>query len=282
MVGLVVPTLNAGKEIRTLLDAVMAQTRVPDDILIVDSSSDDDTVRIAESYPGVRTMTIRRENFDHGGTRQLALDEVKGDFVLFLTQDAVPADEHYVENLLVPFADPLVAMVYGRQLPKPNARRYVQLIQEYNYPPESNIRTAGDIKTLGIKAFFASDACSAYRRECHRVVGGFDTPCPTNEDMLIAARLIRLNYRVAYCAAACVIHSHNLSFVEQFRRNYAVGIFLKQNTEKLDVPSEIGEGGHLVKVITRQLIHEKRLSELAAFGIDCFARLLGNRLGRCH
>ncbi|MBM6683715.1 glycosyltransferase family 2 protein [Collinsella intestinalis] len=280
MVGLVVPTLNAEKEIRTLLDAVMAQTRVPDDILIVDSSSDDDTVRIAESYPGVRTMTIRRENFDHGGTRQLALDEVEGDFILFLTQDAVPADEHYVENLLVPFADPLVAMVYGRQLPKPNARRCVQLVQKYNYPSKSNVRSADDIERLGIKAFFASDVCSAYRRSAYETIGGFPRPCATNEDMLAACRFLRAGHKVAYESNARIMHSHNLTLLAQYRRNRAVGEFLARYSEELNAPSEVDEGGRLVKTVANQLMQEGEICELCAFVVDCGARLIGNRVGR--
>ena len=75
-VSLIVPTLNAEKELPALLDSVMGQSRIPDDILIVDSTSDDNTVKVAKSYPGVQVIIIRREDFDHGGTRQLALESV--------------------------------------------------------------------------------------------------------------------------------------------------------------------------------------------------------------
>lgn len=279
-VGLVVPTLNAERELGSLLDAVMGQTRVPDDVLIVDSSSDDNTLRIAASYPGVRAMVIEREDFDHGGTRQLALEEVTGDFVLFLTQDAVPADEHYVENLLAPFDEPSVGMVSGRQVAKSGARRYVQLVQEFNYPLTSNIRTKEDIERLGIKAFFASDACSAYRRSSIEAIGGIPRPCSTNEDMLAAARLLRANYSVVYAADACVLHSHNLTLREQYRRNYAVGQFLAKHIKELNVPSEVGEGMRLTKTVLRKLLDERNMREAACFCLDCTARLFGNRLGK--
>lgn len=279
-VGLVVPTLNAERELGVLLDAVMGQTRVPDDILIVDSSSDDSTLNIATSYPGVRTMVIKREDFDHGGTRQLALEEVAGEFVLFLTQDAVPADGRYVERLLEPFSDPSVAMVSGRQLPKPGARRYVQLVQEFNYPSGSSVRSEADIERLGIKAFFASDACSAYRRSAVERIGGIPRPCATNEDMLAAARLLRAGFRVAYAADACVLHSHNLSLREQYCRNLAVGQFLSQHSGELDVSSEVGEGASLVGYVTKELAQKMSFIELIKFGFDCMARLCGNRVGR--
>lgn len=279
-ISLIVPTLNAEHELPVLLDAVMSQTRVPDEILIVDSSSDDKTVELAESYVGVRTMTVRRKDFDHGGTRQLALESVRGEYVLFLTQDAVPADECYVENLLVPFEDSSIAMVSGRQLPKPDARRFVQLVQKYNYPPESNVRTVRDIERLGIKACFASDACSAYRRVAVEAIGGIPRPCSTNEDMLAAIRLLRKGYKVSYAADACVFHSHSLTFQEQYQRNYAIGVFLEEHANELRVGSEVGEGIKMAQSILSQLIREKSPLESISFVLDCIARFIGNRQGR--
>lgn len=279
-VGLVIPTLNAGRELDALLDAVKNQTRRPDDVLVVDSSSDDNTVEIVKSRPGVRAMSIHREDFDHGGTRQLALGEVAGDFILFLTQDAIPADERYIENLLRPFEDPEVAMTSGRQLPKPDARRYIQLVQEFNYPAVPNVRSESDIEKLGIRAFFASDACSAYRRSALDTIGGVPRPCATNEDMLAAARLLRAGYKVVYAADARVFHSHNLTPYKQFLRNRAIGAFLVEHADALDVPSEVVEGVGLVKSVAAQLASEGRADELLAFGVDCFARLLGNVIGK--
>ena len=279
-VGLVIPTLNAERELPKLLDAVMQQTRVPDDILVVDSSSEDETLRVANPYRRVRTKVIPRAEFDHGGTRHLGFEEVHGDFVLFVTQDAVPADTRYVEKLLEPFHDSAVAMVSGRQVPKPEARRYIQLVQEFNYPTSSNVRAAADIERMGIKAFFASDACSAYRRSAYEAIGGFPRPCATNEDMLIACRLLRAGYKVAYAADARIMHSHNLAPLEQYRRNRTVGEFLARYSEELNVPSEVSEGGRLVKTVAMRLLREGRLSELCAFVFDCGARLMGNRSGR--
>lgn len=279
-VGLVIPTLNAEKELSALLDIIYAQTRVPDDILVVDSSSEDGTLQVAAAYPGVRTTTIERRNFDHGGTRQLALESVQGEFVLFLTQDSIPINENYVEHILLPFHNPNVGMASGRQLPKQDAKRYVQLVQEFNYPAVSNKRTREDIGRLGIKAFFASDACSAYRRSAIEKVGGIPNPCSTNEDMLACARLLRAGFSAVYVADACVQHSHNLTFSEQYRRNRAIGQFLAEHASELDVPSEVGEGVELVKKVFKSLLSEKRVIECARFASDCAARLLGNRIGR--
>lgn len=277
--SLVIPALNAERELPALLEALQGQSFGLDEILVVDSSSDDGTVEIARSL-GVRTMTIPRSDFDHGGTRHMAFMETEGDFVLFMTQDALPADRFYVERLLEPFSDPKVAMVSGRQLPKPDARRFEQLVREFNYPAESNVRSVEDVPRLGMKAFFASDVCSAYRRSAYMECGGFERPCNIYEDLLMAAAFLRGGWKVAYAAGACVLHSHNLSPVEQYRRNREGGIALARNEDLLCSASATGEGAKLAKAVAAQLFREGEPIELAAFCVDCFARLLGDQAGR--
>lgn len=278
--SMVLPTLNGERELPALLDCLAGQTCPADEILVVDSASDDRTSEVARAYHGVRVIEIERSNFNHGLTRDLALRKTTGDYVAFLTQDALPADDCYLENLVAPLnADPKVALVSGRQLPRNDARRFEQLVREFNYPEESHVRTLDDLPRLGIKTYFASDVCSCYRRSAYIEVGGFDE-VKTNEDMLMAARLLKAGYKVAYAADAKVVHSHNLTPVEQYRRNKAVGEFLAEYEEELAAPDEVGEGSRLAKSVLGTLLHEGRPGEAAAFAADCAARLAGNRAGR--
>ena len=287
LVSLVIPTLNAEAEIGSLLQKLQNQTCRLSEILVVDSSSDDDTADVVRSVAATSSVPITlraidRKDFNHGGTRHEALLQTKGDFVLFMTQDAVPASERYVENILAPFAEERVAVSSGRQLPKVDARRFEQLVRNFNYPETSFVRGEEDLETYGIKTFFTSDVCSAYRRSAYLKVGGFLRPCNMSEDMQIAARLVAAGYQVAYAADAEVYHSHNLTPRQQFKRNYAVGEFLETNADVLMGASEIGEGGRLVKKVSGQLLREGRVGEFFAFGIDCAARLAGNRAGRAN
>lgn len=278
-VSVVVPTLNAASEIGSLLESLFGQSLAPAEVLVVDSESGDGTAAIAADA-GARVVGIRHSEFNHGSTRHMAFTETSGEFVCFLTQDAVPVGDGYLRSLVAPMLrDPRIALVSGRQLPRPGARRFVQLVQAFNYPDTPGVREAGDVPRLGIKAFFASDACSCYRRSAYLACGGFPA-VGTNEDMLMAARMLRAGWRVAYEPAASVVHSHDLSPAEQFRRNRAVGRFLEVHADDLMGASEVGEGGRLVRAVSAQLIREGRLGELAAFAVDCAARLAGNRMGR--
>lgn len=278
--SVVIPTLNAADEIDSLLDIIEAQSLQPLDILVVDSSSDDGTVGEVAKHPCVNLVRIERKGFNHGSTRDMALRHSAGEFVCFLTQDAVPASNRYLERLVAPLlADDSIALVTGRQLPKADARRFEQLVRNFNYPNAPSVRSKSDLPKYGIKTFFASDTCSAYRRTAYLECGGFDH-VNTNEDMLMAARFVASGLKVAYEPGAEVYHSHNLTPSQQFARNRAVGMFLELHSDDLMHASEIGEGGRLVKAVSSQLLREGRLTEFIAFGVDCCARLLGNRAGR--
>lgn len=278
-ISVVIPTLNAASLIKNLIEKLHEQTVRPDEIIVVDSSSTDDTVAIASSYSYVKTVTISRKEFNHGLTRHKALVESKGDFVCFLTQDALPLNDHYLSNLLAPFACPQVALCTGRQKAKEDARRFVQLVQKFNYPEKANVRTFDDIAELGIKAFFASDVCSAYRKTAYFKCGGFKE-VNTNEDMLMAASLLKNGWSIAYVPAAEVLHSHNLSFKQQYERNKEIGYFLETYKSDLLNVSESNEGVRLVKEVALQLLKKGDFSEMAFFALDCCARFVGNRIGR--
>ena len=166
-VSVVIPTLNAGKTLAELLSALKNQDHPIEEILVVDSSSVDETVEICLEYENVRVISIPQAEFDHGRTRDMALRQTESELVVFLTQDAVPADGAFISKLTAPLSDCSVAVSVGRQLPNRNATRTEALVRNYNYPPISSVRTAEDIPRLGIKAFFSSDACAAYRRDVY-------------------------------------------------------------------------------------------------------------------
>ena len=279
-VSVVVPTLNASVEIRGLLESLLAQSLRPIEVIVIDSESDDGTAHIAAGFPNVSVISIRRSEFNHGATRHRALLETSGEIVCFITQDAMPASADYLRHLGEPMmVDESVALVSGRQLPKADARPFERLVRMFNYPEEPTVRSKADLDRYGIKTFFASDACSAYRRTAYLECGGFSS-VQTNEDMLMAARFISAGWKVAYEPTAEVYHSHNMTLREQFKRNKLVGMFLEEHSEDLLNVSEVGEGGRLVAAVSAQLLRERQIGELIAFGMDCAARLLGNRAGR--
>ena len=279
-ISVIIPTLNAERELPVLLKALREQTLPADEILVVDSESADRTASVAEETEGVRVLRVRRKDFDHGRTRDTALRETAGETVVFLTQDAVPADRQFLENLVRPLEQEDVAVVTGRQLPKEDATPMERLVRTFNYPAESHIRSEADVEKMGIKAFFSSDVCAAYRRRIYEELGGFEYPLKTNEDMFFAARAIRNGYRVAYAAEARVFHSHNFSLKEQYRRNKIQGYEIERHRSLLGDVSKVSEGIRLAGFVSGGLLKQGRLISFVHFGLDCFAMLFGSRAGR--
>ena len=95
------------------------------------------------------------------------------DLVVCMTQDAMPADETLIEELVKPFGDPEVWAAYARQLPNEECREVEKYTRSFNYPEQSMVKTKEDLDRLGIKTFFCSNVCAAWRREKYLELGGF-------------------------------------------------------------------------------------------------------------
>ena len=279
-ISVIIPTLNAEKELPVLLRALQAQKQHVDELIVVDSASDDRTVDICKSDPNIKLLHVERDSFDHGRTRDMALRKSTGEIVVFLTQDALPANDVFLTHLIAPISEDRVAVSTGRQIPKSDATLMEKYIREFNYPPKSSIRSKDDLPKMGIKTFFCSDVCAAYNREIYMKLGGFDYPIKTNEDMFFAAKAINAGYRIAYSADACVFHSHNLSLKEQYKRNYIQGYEIERHRNELNNTIQELEGLKLVRFVSRELLKKGRIGSFVHFGFDCVARLAGSRAGK--
>ena len=278
--SVIIPTLNAAHCIEKLVQALLNQKVVPDEILIVDSQSEDGTACMTAALPKVKLVQIRRSEFDHGGTRDMALRISSGEIVVFMTQDALPTNEHFLDRLIAPLEDPCVATVGGRQVAYPDARPFEQLVRSFNYPEEDRVWCGKDIQQLGVKAFLISDVCAAYRRAAYLAVGGFDHPILTNEDMLMAERLLHAGYKLAYAGKAEVYHSHRFTLRQEYRRNLLIGRTMKRYEARFEHVQEMGTGMALAKNVLFTLFRERHVWECSCFCANCTARMLGNRVGR--
>ena len=279
-ISVIIPTLNAAEYIENLISRLNLQTVKPDEIVVVDSASDDNTVDLCGKYDNVRVIEIQRKDFDHGKTRDMALRTCESEFILFTTQDAVPNNEFYIENLLKPFEDESVAIASGRQIAREDAWQMEKLVREFNYPAVSHIRSKADLPQYGIKTYFFSDVCSVYRKDIYEQLGGFEFPLSTNEDMFFAAKVIENGYKIAYAAEAEVVHSHNFSLKEQYSRNVIIGAELERHKELLSGASADAEGMKLVKYVSVRLLKKGKIIHFIRFGLDCCARKLGNIKGK--
>ncbi len=206
-----------------------------------------------KAYENIECHTLNRKDFDHGGTRNRGVSLSDADYVLLMTQDAVPADGLLTEKLLDGFREDGVASVYACQLPKENCREIERFTRSFNYPAESAVKSAADLPRLGVKTYFCSNVCAMYDRKVMQELGGFTDHTIFNEDMIYACSVIKNGYRIAYSAEAKVYHSHNYSGREQLRRNFDLAVSQADHPEVFSGLSSEKEGKSLVKETVKHL-----------------------------
>ena len=258
-VDVIIPVYRPGRELEELLRRLECQNYPVRKIIVMNTEKKFWNDSWEEGRQNMEVHHLSRREFDHGGTRKKAAAMSDADVLLFMTQDALPENKKLVAELIRSLEEEKVAAAYARQLPKQDCRYLEKYTRSFNYPEISCVKWESDIEKIGIKAFFCSNVCAAYDRKIYEQLGGFVDRAIFNEDMIFASVLLRNGYGVAYAADARVIHSHNYSGVQQFHRNFDLGVSQAEHPEVFaDVPSE-GEGIRLVKKSLKYLCRTGRV-----------------------
>ena len=285
-VDVIIPTYKPDERLGLLMERLQKQTLQPEHIYIINTipAGEDDRDR-TEPYrhmEHVSVLDILQQEFDHGGTRNQGVQMSQSDFVVMMTQDAVPADSRLLETLLAPFCDEKVAASYARQL----ATKQVGIIEQYtrtfNYPEDDMVKTAEDLPRLGIKTYFCSDVCAAYRKDVYQEMGGFVTRTIFNEDTIMASKLIHAGYKVYYAAGAKVYHAHKYTGKQQFQRNFDLGVSHRQYHEIFGKVHSESEGLKLVKQTAAYLVKQGKTLKVVELLWQSGCKFLGYRLGKTY
>jgi len=233
-VSVVIPTLNAGPGFRDLLDKLSTQeTSFGYEVLVVDSGSTDGTAELARRR-GAVVHTIPRAEFGHGATRNLGVSLSRGEYVVFIVQDAVPLDGQWlaamVENLE---RDDLVAGVYGRQSPRPESTLLTRVLvngwptaglerREQCVEAPALYRALTPAERRSLATF--DNVSSCVRRSVWESIP-FE-PTGFGEDVRWGKRVVETGYKLVYEPRSAVLHSHERGALYDLRRHYVEGQLL--------------------------------------------------------
>ena len=218
MISVVVSTYNGERYLEALLTAVELQDADADiEILVVDSGSSDDRLKIVARHPAVRLLTIPNSEFSLGRTRQLAATASRGEPIAYLTQDAIPLFDNWLAEMSAP--SDRVALVTGRQHPRPTAfplQKY-EIISSFAAlgPADSTAWAdgAGDADSDHERDGFHSDVNALVRRDL--VLGAIPFQgVAHSEDMVTARDVLNAGLVKAYAGRAVVEHSNDLEPAE--------------------------------------------------------------------
>lgn len=277
MVDVIIPTYKVSEDFVKIIEKLKKQSVKINKIIVVNTcadvcekvsgsvSSDANAVSfesvcdsLSDYQDLVEIHNIKKQDFDHGKTRNLGVSFSKADIFVMMTQDALPVNDFFIEELVSPLADENVGASYGRQIAYEKSSYIEKVTREFNYPSVASVKSKSDLEKLGIKTYFCSNVSCAYRRDIFDKQGGFINRTIFNEDMIYAAGLINNGYKIAYAADAQVFHSHDYTGLQQFKRNVDIGVSQADNSEIFKVISSEKEGSRMVRLVIKRFKQEKK------------------------
>ncbi len=277
-IEIICPLYNAEKYLENLDKSLKKQKNVEiAKISYILTESNDNTEQILKELSAQYSI-VKKEDFSHSLSRENIAMKSNADILVFITQDIEIVNDDWLEKLTKPIIEKEAEATFSRQISKyNNIEKYTR---EKNYPENSYIVEKKSLQTIGMRAFFFSDAASAIKTTIFKDLKGYDAKnLPTNEDQYIAYKLIINDYKIKYCADSVVYHSHNFTLKQLYKRYYDTGIFFKQNSY-LDKYGTNKTGGGLAKYILRRAIQEKNIKAILEFLPNMAVRFLGMNIGK--
>jgi len=222
VISVLIPVKDGGSDLVRCLQAIAAQ-KVDDqvEVVVVDSGSSDGSAKRAREL-GAAVHEIPASEFVHGATRNLAARLSKGDVLVFTTQDAIPATDHWLARLVAALDGDGVVGAYGRQLPHEDATPPEQFFLEFMYGASPRTQRLRGIEELSFEQTLFSNVNSAIPRSVWEA-SPFRDDVTMSEDQEWSRRMLLAGHTIVYEPEAAVRHSHAYTLRGAFRRFYDSG-----------------------------------------------------------
>ena len=147
-----------------------------------------------------------------------------------------------------------MAAAYARQLPAADCGVIERYTRDFNYPAVSRPKGKEDEDELGIKTYFCSNVCAAYRRDIYLKLGGFTKKTIFNEDMIFAGHAVEAGIGLPTRRTRRSSIPHNYTAMQQLHRNFDLGVSQADHPEVFGRLHSEGEGIRLVKKTAKWLV----------------------------
>jgi rhamnosyltransferase len=225
-VSVLLLTKNGCSDLERVLPAVFSQKFDGTfEVIAVDSGSTDGTIELLQQFPVLLTR-IPASEFHHARTRNFAASFASGRIIVFLSQDAIPASDKWLQSMVSNFDDQMVGAVYGRQFPKPGSSLEREDALDAVYGARKLIKDPTTREGMGYRFYHFSDANAAIRRTVWETKG-FPEDLKVFEDLGIAKNILDRGWKIIYEPGAAVFHSHTHSTIGLFKRYFDIGYTLK-------------------------------------------------------
>jgi len=225
LVSIVIPVKNGFPNLPLVLDAIARQeVDFTFEVLVIDSGSSDGSCELVRQHKA-RLIAIKPQEFNHGSTRNVAIGASRGAFVALLTHDAIPADRHWLKNLIAPLrnSDEKIAGVFGRHTARPNEDPIVEIrlnqhFERFHQSGRLSWSKDADYQQKRGEYMFFSNNNSCLRKAVWEKIPFNHTDMA--EDQQWAEAIIEAGYAKAYAHDSVVVHSHSYPTGEWMRRSF--------------------------------------------------------------
>jgi len=208
-VSIIIRTRNESFWIGKCLHEIFNQKFKDFEVIVVDNSSTDGTLRIVKNnFPKVKIVKYKSKEFFPGRALNLGIQASKGRLIAMISGHCIPKNKLWLSNLIKNFKNKKVAAVYGKQEPldmsDPNDVRDL-------------IYLFGKDKKIQNKDPFFHNANSMIRRDLWKKIK-FDENIHHIEDRIWAQKQINKGYKIVYEPRSSVFHYHGVSHKNNISR----------------------------------------------------------------
>ncbi|SHH27137.1 glycosyltransferase family 2 protein [Clostridium grantii] len=277
-ISIIMPVYNGEKYLNKLISEIKLQhIDIPIEIIAAVSKSKDNSLNICKELCDI---VYEVDNFQHGLTRHEAALKATGNILVFITQDIMPENVNWLNNLVKPLIEENnIIATYSRQIAYPEASETEKLIRNFNYPDYNRIANKDTKGKWGRKTIFYSDSSSATLRKDFLELGGYNFDLGTNEDVIYAINVVDSGKSILYNSQSIIYHSHDFKIKAAFNRYKLIGEFEKKYETKIKAYDSASEGKKLLIYLLRNLLKKFKIIEIVYLGVDLFTRYLGFKVG---
>jgi rhamnosyltransferase len=245
VISVLIPVKDGGEDVVRCIEAVQRQTTEEEfEVVAVDSGSEDGTPERIRRLGGI-VHEIPAEDFSHGGTRNLLRELARGEVLVYVTDDTLPAADDWLATLVAALGSrPDAAAAYGRQIPHADASPSEQYFLRFLYGTEPRVQRARNQDELTLETTMLSNANAAYRRDALEA-HPFAEDLRWAEEQDFARRVLLEGKTVVYEPRAAVIHSHAYTISTAFHRFFDSGLAARRTYLSGGAPARRALGSSL-------------------------------------
>jgi len=269
-VSVVIRALNEAPHIGRLLASLAAQTRVADEVILVDSGSTDRTVDIAEQFD-CRIIHMPPSEFTFGRSLNWGCDAAKSDILVFVSAHVYPLEPSWLHKLLEPFEDPDVGLSYGGQTGDHRSNfAEIRLLDRW-FPSESVFDQSDP---------FCNNANCAIRKAVWQDQS-YDEALPGLEDLAFARDMLAGGHKISYVANARIAHVHEEGFRQTLNRYRREAMAYQQifGRSEITLPKAVGLAIASITGDTRAALSQSNYSAVRKAAGFRIAQYAGAYLG---